>query len=293
MFGLLSSCRHARLRRELAAWLASTAPPAALPRCSPGIDADHITRWDRFGAGGTVRGMAYVDGVMAEQTITLAPLGQLDASHTDPHWCGDVRQLSGLSGFNSRTPRYFSLRDVLDTPFYQQWVSEVSAAQLTRLLGHGELSVFTPGRQRDALVLPLWDGRLFLRASGGRHTTAAIHCLASALHQAVPIYGPRTVLALRPAAVAALLAVMLPVQVPAWDALRPLLRRHRIPCYWLPLPPPYQQEWALLLPRAEPRSMAAATALLDGGCPDLGAQLRAVIAAQHDNQLHDLSLSGE
>lgn len=239
-----------------------------------GFQAGEVTGWRR------VRHFGY----RATRTVLPALAGFGSCTHI-PRWRCDLQDVAGLQAAKSELLKVDSL-DALAQQGARSHLAEISRSKLNALLAHRDLRCLRQPKSGEPLVRHLWDGRLFLANAGGTPRLAAARFMAARIGQAVPLCGALHSCSIEPLAVSGLrrgfelFAVC--TREPALAAgLHEALRRLRAPYGATPLPAPYADAQALLLPREDARAMAAAAELRAAGLADLGKHLSALVLRQH------------
>jgi len=199
-------------------------------------------------------------------------------------WHCDLAEIDGFSASKSDLMAYPSI-DAMAQARCQWLISEVTPERLAASLAHREIRIIHSPGGSDHFTRYLWDGRLWLMNSGGSHHTAAAQYLATRLRQSVPLIGTRYTYSLNPNAIASLCKAFemfaIDRQNPAsTNAFHDVMAAFRATWLWHPLPQPFSEGRAILLPRDESRSMRVAAVLREAGIADLGAHLAGLCERQ-------------
>jgi hypothetical protein len=198
-------------------------------------------------------------------------------------WQCDIQDIAGLAAARSYGPlKHVATLDEMAGLLASDLVDSVTEVQLRKILeAHQRISF---GRDRPAwhLFRHLWDGRLFLYDHGdGRYFLAARY-IAGQLGLPVPLHAKLRVYGISPDAVCRLRRsyemFVLSREATARDDFFDEMRRRQATYLWHPMPEAYEDNYAVFLPRSEPRSMEAATALHEAGVFDLGQHLKRLAA---------------
>lgn len=192
-------------------------------------------------------------------------------------WSCDIRDIAGLATSEAYERLMFSrtLDEMaeLEVGFPAEPATE---DQLRKHLEWHERRIGNRGSLKDHLFCHLWDGRLFLFNHGGsRHFVAARH-IAGRLGIAVPVRTNLHLYGIRPEVVGRLRRAyevfVLAGEATAWTGFLEAMRRFGV-THLRRRMPGYPGMHAVLLPRAEPRSMRVAMLLRRSGYFDLGDHL--------------------
>ncbi|ART57229.1 hypothetical protein CBP36_20190 (plasmid) [Acidovorax carolinensis] len=136
----------------------------------------------------------------------------------------------------------------------------------------------------DNFVRHQWDGRLFLENEDGSHHLAAAKYIAARLPERVRLHGTLKNYSLSTNAVASLrhdfemFAVSGEQEV--FNRFFDAMQSFRATWLTHSLPPPFDKEHAILLPKNEARSVKVARVLRQAGIADLGQHLTNLASAQ-------------
>lgn len=257
-----------------------------------------VPRWHEWGQAGAVQGEAFKAGEVTgwragrhfgwHATREVLPdLAGFGSCVRTPRWRCDIQDVMGLQASKSELLKFDRL-DALAQRGARSMVSEVTRSKLSALLAHRELRFLRQPKASEHFVRHLWDGRLFLANGGGTPRFAAARWIAGRIGLPVPLCAELHSGSIEPLAVSGLRRhyelFAVNTRDPALAAgLHEALRRLRAPYFSKPLPAPYADAQALLLPRGDKRALAAAAELRAAGLADLGKHLSALVLRQHMN----------
>lgn len=213
----------------------------------------------------------------------VAALANFVICEAHEHWHCDIQAVEGLSNSKSDLRLYATLDEFIQTQ-RPGMLEPISENTLRERLAHKEIRILHQQESSDSFVRYLWDGRVFLRQSGGSHNFAAARFLASRLGRAVALRGRLHEHSINRAAVAALrrdyAMAVLGGDDEAHNAFHDALGRFRASYLWCALPRPYRDMRVFFLPWSDARSLAVTTLLNQSGFTDLGAHFEGLLARQ-------------
>lgn len=207
---------------------------------------------------------------------------QIGQQQIDDHWECDITDVHGFAGSKSEL-RDFASTDQMVEAKSRDLIDAITHEKLANNLDHREIRIIhSPGS--DFFCRYSWDGRLFLMNGGGSHHFAAAKYIAARLPKAVALRGRLYTRSLNALAIASLrrdfemfvISNDTPISLGFHDAMEAF----RATWLWHPLPRPFRGAKAVLLPKAERRSMQVAGLLRQAGVADLGAHLAHLAAIQ-------------
>ena len=258
-------------------------PPAS-------IAASSVVRWDRIGVAppshwprrrlGELSGWRdHGSGHYSSFTLyrpEYADIGQCTITHD---WSCDISEVHGFAASKSEL-REFSSTDAMVERNSRDMIDTIAEAKLTENLAHDEIRIIhAPAGGGDYFERNAWDaGRVFLINGGGSHHFAAAKYIATRLQRRVPLRGRLNSYSLNSGAVASLcrdfdMFVVRDDDAGLALAFADAMRQFRATWLWHHMPRPYDGTRAVLLPRAERRSVRVAALLREGGVADLGEHL--------------------
>ncbi|WP_139133090.1 DUF6685 family protein [Pandoraea sp. ISTKB] len=253
---------------------------------SESIDAEEIPQWHRFGhpdlndwnAGAPERIMGWrQSGGYYESFTALVPgLQEIGTVEVFDGWECDISQVEGLGASKSPLSDYRDMDRFIEARS-PELVREISHDQLRKNLAHREIRILHGRPTSDHFAHYAWDGRIWLKNTGGSHHFAAARYIAKRLDVRVPLMGRLRKYGINPSAVHELVehfeVFVVPDDAEFSVAFSDAMRYAGITWLWAPMPRPCQSERAIFLPRTERRSRKAAELLREAGMPDLGAHL--------------------
>lgn len=261
---------------------------AELPPLSPCIDAGSVVPWHAFGAFSLAGHRAGIVGWRQSGSYYESFQINRDCLEIGQHevfedWTCDIQDVHGFSASKSDLADFTSTDEMVETNS-REMISEISPERLTKNLAHSEIRIIHDPKTTDHFAHYRWDGRIFLMNSGGSHHFAAAKYIAARLGQPVPLRGKLHVHSLNPSAIAALRRSFdlfaISDEPEVVNAFHKAMQAFRATWFQHYLPRPYANASAVLLPKAEPRSMRVSEALRQAGVLDLGLHLSDLCAAQ-------------
>lgn len=196
-------------------------------------------------------------------------------------WECDIQDVSGLASSKSDLKSFSTLDAMVETNA-QRMITPMSRDKLGENLAWKEIRILHGDNSSDYFARYRWDNRLFLMNDGGSHHFAAARYIAARLGVPVPLLGSLRTYRVNGPKIAALRAefdIFALSRTPAAsNAFLEAMRRFRATYISTPLPRPFDDRRAILLPKAEPRSAKVATALRSAGFIDLGGHLKQLLA---------------
>lgn len=197
-------------------------------------------------------------------------------------WGCDITDVQGFAGSKSELRNFTSTDQMVETNS-PDMIESISPAKLAENLAHREIRIIhAPGI--DYFQRYAWDGRLFLINSGGSHHFAAAKYIAARLPQAVALRGKLVTHSLNALAIASLQRdyemFVISDATPIRRGFHEAMEAFRATWLGHSMPRPLQNTQAILLPKAERRSMQVASLLRKAGVADLGAHLAHAAATQ-------------
>lgn len=262
----------------------------ASTRC---IDAYSIVPWHELGAYPVLQWPRRERGVLTgwkaagqhwENFQTdRAEYAQLGQREITEGWSCDITEIDGFSSSKSDLQK-FAHTDQMVEANSREMINEISQEKLTRNLAHKEIRILHDPDSSDHFVRYRWDDRLWLMNDGGSHHMAAAKYIASRLDQPVKLTGKLHTYSLNAVAIASLRREfeMFAISNDSGfaNAFFDAMRAVKATWLWHPMPRPLERTRAILLPKAEARSMRVAEALHKAGVADLGAHLSALADRQ-------------
>lgn len=211
---------------------------------------------------------------------------QIGQRTTIENWVCDITDVHGFAVSKSEL-RDFSSTDQMVEANSRDMIDAITHEKLAKNLAHREIRIIhSPGS--DYFHRYSWDGRVFLINNGGSHHFAAAKYIAARLAETVTLSGKLYDYSLNAIAIAALcrdyemfvISETTPISLGFHDAMAAF----QATWLWHPMPRPYDNTKAILLPKAERRSMKVAALLRSAGVSDLGAHLTCLAATQHSQR---------
>lgn len=208
-------------------------------------------------------------------TIHRPDIIQLGQCEVIENWTCDITDVHGFSASKSDLWRFGTTDQMVETNS-REMIDEISEAKLAENLAHREnSSILKPGINR--FCRHAWDGRVFLINSNGSHHFAAAKYIAARLGKPVEVRGQLQAFSLDTRAIASLrrdFEIFVVAGAAAESTgFNQAMQAFGATWLWHPMPRPYQASTAVLLPRAEPRSLKVAELLRSAGVVDLGKHL--------------------
>lgn len=271
----------------------------ALPDISASLDeprraiaSESVVRWHDLGeapahhwprrARGEVMGWRYAGGAYNSFYVKLKELANFGSCQVTEDWECDIQDVTGLAASKSKLEDFDTLDRMVETNS-RSMIEPITADKLRENLAWGEIGILHD-YPSDFFECHLWDGRVFLINSGGSHHFAAARYIAARIGAPVLLRGKLRTYAINGMAVASLqrdYEMFVMTDVPeAVIGFHDAMKSFRASYLWQYLPHPYQDRRAILLPRADARSMKAAAALHEAGFFDLGLYLHGLAARQ-------------
>lgn len=277
------------MRRALANCSVFTGPPLEPPRT---IDADSVVRWTDLGDDfhtwprkerGHLMGWRWAAGHYDSITIHRAEYAALEVATVVDGWHCDISELDGFTSSKSTLSKFRSTDEMVETNS-KEMIDRIDAAKLDENLAHKEIRILHTENPSDHFMRFAWDGRLFLSNSGGSHHLAAAKYIAKRLNVKVDLCARLYTYSLDTQAVRTLCSdfemVVIDDSPTVWLKIMDELRAFR--ATWFHHKLPRQAGWhrVILLPRAEPRSVAASSELRRAGALSLNEHLLGLLARQ-------------
>ena len=198
------------------------------------------------------------------------------------NWSCEIIEVDGFSNSKSDLKAFTSTDRMVETNS-KNYISEITQAKLTENLAHKEIrTIHAPGT--DYFSRHSWDCRLFLCNDGGSHHLAAAKYIAARLPQSVTLIGDLHEYSLNEAAISSLCRDYEIFVVSDAEYIFPdffkAMESFRATWLWHPMPKPFEEIRAVLLPKSERRSMRVAETLRRAGSVDLGKRLSELAAMQ-------------
>lgn len=268
-----------RLRRLLAA---PSSLAVSLPAPPLSVAAGSIVQWHEWGPrDGALIGWRALGGHYGSFRVQRSEFRHFGRRQALQDWSCDIQEVAGLLASKSDLRRFADL-DALVEANSPEMIAELSPEGLRRNLAHGEIRILNRPSSGDFFARYAWDGRVFLMNSGGSHHFAAARYIAARLGCAVPLTGLLRTYSVDPLAVAGLRHSFDLFAIPesAVSAFHRAMESYRAAYCSLPLPAPYAEARAVLLPKDEGRSRRAAGVLREAGALDLGVSLADLVSRQ-------------
>jgi len=228
---------------------------------------------------GYVKGWRYVKDARAYQSYVTEVNGydRLGQRLVVEDWPCDIRNVHGLCASKSDLSAFRSM-------------SEMAAANCRNLVGNGSLedlqrnlsheNVGALHSRSSDFEINLWSAHIYLANSGGSHHFAAAHFIAQQIDEPVLLRRKAVFNHVDPEAVHDLLKeyvlYALPGDVGFTNKLHEAMEGFRAGYLMHPLPGRLNESNAILLPRADARSMQVAQILHDAGATSLSEKLSKV-----------------
>lgn len=257
------------------------------------IASESVARWHEWGetpfnhwprrARGEVMGWRYVGGTYSSFYVNREEFANFGSCEVTEDWECDIQDVTGLAASKSELKDFDTLDRMVETNS-RNMIEPITADKLRENLAWSEIRILHRDYPSDFFARYLWDGRVFLINSGGSHHFAAARYIASRIGAPVPLRGKLRTYAINDMAVASLqrdYEMFVMADIPkATLGFHDAMQSFRASYLWQYLPRPYRDSRAILLPRADARSMKVAAALHEAGFFDLGLHLRGLAARQ-------------
>lgn len=207
---------------------------------------------------------------------------QIGQRRIDDIWACDITDVYGFEASKSELLNFANTDQMVEANS-RDMIDAITHEKLAENLAHEEIRIIhSPGS--DYFRRHVWDGRVFLINSGGSHHFAAAKYIAARLPEAVTLRGKLYTYSLNAVAIASLrrdfemfaISNHTSISLGFHDAMKAF----RATWLWHPMPRPLENAKAILLPKAERRSMQVAAALRNAGIADLGAHLAQLASLQ-------------
>ncbi len=256
------------------------------------IASESVVRWHDLGetpahhwprrARGEVMGWRYVGGAYSSFYVKLEELANFGSCQVTEDWECDIQDVTGLAASKSKLEDFDTLDRMVETNS-RSMIEPITADKLRENLAWNEIGILHRDSS-DFFERYLWDDRVFLINSGGSHHFAAARYIAARIGASVPLRGKLHTYTINGMAIESLqhdyemfvMANTPEVTLGFHDAMQSF----RASYLWQYLPHPYRNSRAILLPRADARSMKVAAALHEAGVFDLGLYLHRLAARQ-------------
>lgn len=258
------------------------------------IDAESVIRWDRFGSAfnfgyrpnsrtGVMSGWTNIGGYYQGVNLERPYLMNFGQEEITENWSCDIQDVSGVSASKSKLREFANLDDMVETNS-RDMITPVTEGKMRKNLQHDEIRILRDN-SCDYFVQYQWDGRFFLKNSGGSHHFAAARYIAARLDHEVPLTGRLFKRSLNPLSVASLRRefdiYVISDNATAYMAFHDAMHRFLATYFWMPLPHGFcDQARALLLPKDNRRSLKVSKLMRSAGAFDLGAHLRELVSRQ-------------
>lgn len=252
------------------------------------IAPDSIVRWEDWGGSlhrqrGTLPGWRWSPGAYESFTIRRSELEQFGLCEVVENWECEIQAIVGLSASKSKLDEFASLDDFAESNCHGL-VDSLSEESFSKNLAHQEIRILHREYTSDHFSRHLWDGRLFLRNSGGSHHFAAARYIAAKIGKLVWLNGTLRIYKINPLSVRGLrndFDMFVMSDDPAiTNGFHDAMAAFRATYFWLPMPIHYDNTRVILLPKQEWRSAKIAASLRSAGLFDLGQHLSELIVRQ-------------
>jgi len=261
-------------------------PPAKVefPNSNQGITTEKTVRWhdwnwrDNSGNDALLWWSQHRNGFRSSHRC-IDELNNFTQCLTLDRWECDIRTIEGLAASKSDLSEFSTLDEfaALESP---KEIEEISVRNLSKNLDHREIRIRnSPDGGGDFFVRYLWDGpRTFLINHGGSHHFAAARYIARALDMPVPLSGRLEVCRIPTLSVQELTRKYDLFAMPLFiDYFHEAMKSFKASYGYCKLPRPLDRSaYLIFLPRDEPRSMKASTALRGAGIFDVSDYLKHV-----------------
>lgn len=250
-----------------------------LEESSKSIDLRKIVRWHDWGDAPTERrvigwrfdGYDYRSFYLEDEYFR-----GFGSSQVTEGWMCDIQDVVGLAHSKTELSEYHSLDSMVEAKS-PEMITPISHEKLNTNLGWPEVRIMRD-KSSDYFIRYEWDGRLFLVNSGGSHHFAAARYVASRLGVRVPLKAKLYSYSINQMAVQKIRrdfeVFAISHQSKIFLEFQDAMRNYRVTYFWRRLPMPHHDQDAVLLPRAESRSMKVAAILKAAGAFDLGIYLQ-------------------
>lgn len=265
----------------------------SLDAAAPNIDAYSVAPWHELGESkhlygprrerGSLMGWKQRDKYSYGGFYLHRPeYSQIAQREIVDDWVCDITDVQGFAGSKSELRNFASTDQMVEANSHDM-IDALTPEKLAKNLAHREIRIIhAPGS--DFFQRYAWDGRLFLINSGGSHHFAAAKYIAARLPQAVALRGKLVTYALNAIAIASLQhdyeMFVISDATAISRGFHDAMEAFRATWLYHSMPRPFQDTKAILLPKAERRSMQVATLLRKAGVADLGAHLAQAAATQ-------------
>lgn len=263
---------------------------ATLSEPTHNIASESVVRWHELGETpfnhypgherGEVMGWRDICGTYSSFYLQREELANFGSCEITEDWECDIQDITGLANSKSELKDFDSLDRMVETNS-RGMIEPISMDKLRENLSWSEIRILHGHNPSDFFVRHLWDGRVFLINSGGSHHFAAARYIASRLKMRVPLRGNLHTYSINAMAVASLqrdfeMFVIADLPGTYWREAMEGFRSSYLLLY-LPRPYSYRDRHAILLPRADARSMKVATMLREAGFFDLGLYMSSLV----------------
>lgn len=276
-FGIPATLNHVlQIHPELRVGL--DAPPVDIATSS-------VVQWHTWAdrARQELRGWRYDGCHYSEFTVDDALLSDFTTCETTEGWECDIQDVSGVECSESDLTSFTSLDAMVET-VAPHMITPVSKDKLRETLSSSKIRILHESDSSDYVVRYSWDRRFLLMSGGDSREFAAARYIAARLGVRVPVVGRLHMYRLNGPKITALRGEFdmfaLSHSPTASNAFFEAMRLFRATFISTPLPRPFDDRRAILLPKAEHRSAKVATALRRAGFVDLGKHLEQLLARQ-------------
>ncbi|MBN3846965.1 hypothetical protein G3N58_09005 [Paraburkholderia sp. Ac-20342] len=288
---------------------------AKLPACPTPITRDRSVRfadlveWHEWGSArcnshgeepGTVHG--WKRSRYGYESTSLSLLADFALTSRVDSWRCDIQDVHGLSASKSNLSNFNSLDDLVETNS-REMIPSIDRIWLDKNLAHHEIRILQGPSGGDFFSRCQWDGRLYLRNSGGSHHFSAARYIAKRIGVKIPLEGQLYEHSLNPVVVQDLITRFEILAIPEdWSHdhdFHKLLRLSGASYYWKALPRPWNTFRSIFLPKNKPRVLRIATLLREKNALDVGASLSVLLRQQlsfqqqHDTCSHQSLIPGQ
>jgi hypothetical protein len=277
-------------------------PSLSIPLREPArsIASSSVARWHEWGETsfnhwphrnrGEVMGWRYASGAYSSFCVKREEFVNFGSCAITEGWECDIQDVTGLAASKSELKDFDTLDRMVETNS-RKMIESITAEKLRENLAWGEIRILHRDDPSDFFARYLWDDRVFLINSGGSHHFAAARYIAARIGSPVLLRGKLRTYAINEMAVVSLqrdYEMFVIADTPnAALGFHDAMQRFRASYLWQYLPRPYLDCRAILLPKADARSMKVATALHQARFFDLGLYLRGLVARQANTQPSD------
>jgi hypothetical protein len=248
------------------------------------ISAFSVPRWHDIGSRtdpycqpGTLQGWrSTTNGAWNRFTIMRQEINQLGCCEITRGWSCDITDIHGFSNSKSELSSFASTDEMVEANS-REMIDEITPENLKKILLHQEIRIIHSSKTSDHFARFLWDGRLWLMNDGGSHHTAAAKYISARTDQPVRLTGELRTYSLDKSAIESLRNdfEMFVISHNSEFFNQFFDEMQAFKATWLshPLPSPYNDLLAILLPKNNSRSMRVSAEFHRASLLDLGEYL--------------------